>query len=307
MNYSALKKIILLLAAALFLFSFDACSTARGPVGFEREQGVRNGYRDEVKKTKNKKVLPNTPSHGYLATYQYRYYPNCRVYYDDHRKLYFYLESLNWQISASLPNDIQERLDDYVSIETDTDNPYIYYKEHQRKYSPAQAVWGETSKTTPWQHIESRYAVIKYKTLEDLERFNDSIDYLPSKQWLKKLFSFFEQKDPIVSVKQKVDALFERVQQILDTGICKDKVNINIYPNKKSFYEVRKKMIGEDSHFRAWYIFEENTIYINADDVHDGILAHEIAYVIIDHYLNIRPSKAIFEILAIYADENLYY
>ncbi len=44
----------------------------------------------------------------------------------------------------------------------------------------------------------------------------------------------------------------------------------------------------------------------NVDDVHDGILAHEITHVIVDHYLNIRPSKAIAEIIANYVDENLY-
>ncbi|MGD9382849.1 MAG: hypothetical protein PVH55_02255 [Desulfobacterales bacterium] len=245
MNYSALKKIIFLLAIALFLFSFGACRTNRGPIGFEWEQGVGYGYCYDVKETKNEKPLPNTPAHEYRTKYQYR-------------------------------------------------------------YSPTQTVWGETSKTTPWQHIESRYALIKYKTLEDLERFNDSIDYLPSKRWLNNLFSFLDPKDPIASVKQKVDALFERVQQLLDTSMCKGKVVINIYSNKKSFCDVRKRMLGDDCHFRAWYIFDRNTIYINVDDVHDGILAHEIAHVIIDHYLTIRPSTAIAEIIAVYVDENLY-
>ena len=307
MNYSAFKKIIFLLAIALFLFSSGACRTTRGPVGFEWEHGVGYGYHYEVKKTKNKRPPPNTPTYGYRAKYQYRYYPNCSAYYDDYRKLYFYLERLNWQISASLPNDIQERLDDYVSIEMDTDKPYIYYEEHKRKYSPGQEVWGETSRTTPWQHIESRCALIKYKALEDLERFDDSIDYLPGNRGLNNLFSFLEPKDPIASVKQKVDALFERVQQILDMDICRDKVIINIYSNKKSFYEVRNQMIGEDCRFRAWYIFERNTIYINVDDVYNGILAQEMAYAVIDHFVTVRLPRATSKVLALYVEENLYY
>ena len=307
MNYSGFKKIIFLLAIAFFLFSSGACRTTKGPVGFEWEQGVGYGYHYEVKKPKNKRLLPNTPTHGYQAKYQYRYYPNCSVYYDDYKKLYFYLERLTWQNSASLPKDIQKRLDDYVTIEMDTDKPFINYEEHKRKYCPGQIVWGETSRTTPWQHIESRYALIKYKALGDLERFDKSIDYLPGNRGLNNLFSSLGPKDPIASIKQKVDALFERVQQILDTDMCKDKVIINIYPNKKSFYEVRNKMIGEDCHFRAWYIFKSNAIYINIDDVHNGILAHEIAHVLIDHYLTIRPSKTIAEILASYVDANLYY
>jgi len=307
MNYSALKKIIFLLVVALFLFSFGACRTTVGPVGFERERGVGYGYHYELKKTKNKRPQPNAPTHGYRTKYQYRYYPNCSVYYDDYRKLYFYLEKLSWQISASLPNDIQERLDDYVNIEMDTDKPYIYYEEHKRKYSLGQALWGETSRTTPWQHIESRYALIKYKTLEDLERFDESIDYLPSKRGLKSLFSFLDPKDPIASVKQKVDASFVRVQQILNMYRWEDKVIINIYPSKKSFYEVRNKMFGENCHFRAWYIFERNTIYINVDDVHDGILAQEMTYAIIDHFVTVRLPRATSKVLARYVDKNLYY
>ena len=305
MNYSALKKTVFLLAITIFLFSFGACRTNRGAVGYEWKQVVGYGYHHELKKIRNKKPRQNAPTHRYRAKYKYRYYPNCSVYYDNYRKLYFYLERLNWQVSASLPDDIQERLDDSVSIEMDTEYPYIYYEEHKRKYSPSQAVWGETSRKIPWQHIESRYALIKYKTLGDLERFDNSINYLSSKRGLKTLFIFSGPKDPIASVKQKVDAMFERVQQIFDSSVCKDKVIINIYP-KKSFYEVRNKMLGEDCHFRAWYIFEQNTIYVNINDVHDGILAHEMAHAIIDHNLTIRPPRVIAEILAVYADENLY-
>jgi len=305
MNSSGFKKIIFLLAIALFLFSSGACRTTKGPVGFEWEQGVGYGDHYEVKKPKNKRLLPNTPTHGYQAKYQY--YPNCSVYYDDYKKLYFYLERLTWQNSASLPKDIQKRLDDYVTIEMDTDKPFIYYEEHKRKYSPGQILRGETSRTTPWQHIESRYALIKYKSLEDLERFDKSIDYLPGNWGLNNLFSSLGPKDPIASVKQKVDALFERVKQILDTDICKDKVIINIYPNKKSFYEVRNKMIGEDCHFRAWYIFKSNAIYINIDDVHDGILAQEMAYAIIDNFVTVRLPRATSKVLALHVEESLYY
>ncbi|MGD9333676.1 MAG: hypothetical protein PVJ50_01685 [Desulfobacterales bacterium] len=174
-------------------------------------------------------------------------------------------------------------------------------------WAPAQSVWGETSRTIPWQHIESRYALIKYKTLEDLERFNDSIDYLPSKRWLNNLFSFLDPKDPIASVKQKVDALFERVQQLLNMYRWKDKVVINIYPNKKSFCDIRNKTLGDDCHFRAWYIFERNTIYINVNDLHDGMLAQVMAYAIIDHFVTARLPKATSRVLARYVDENLYY
>jgi hypothetical protein len=172
---------------------------------------------------------------------------------------------------------------------------------------PHPSVFGETSGETCWKYIESQYTIIKCETMKGLERFDDNIDFSPGEWGLKSLFSFSASKDPIVSIKKKVDALFERVQEILDMHIRMKKIFIVIYPNKNRFHEVRKKMVGENFGFRAWYIFEHNTIYINAHDIHEGILAHEMAHAIIDHYLTIRPPKATAEILARYVDKHLYY
>lgn len=170
--------------------------------------------------------------------------------------------------------------------------------------TPCQTVLGETSKEASWQCIESRHAIIKYKTLKDLERFNDNINYSPGEWGLTNLFSFSGAKDPIDSIKLVVDAVFERVQEILNMHRRMKKVIINIYPNKKRFYEVNR-MTGKNRRVRSWYVFERNTIYINAEDVHEGMLAHELAHAIINHYLGVRPPRATAEILARYVDKHL--
>ena len=133
MNYSVLKRLMPLLAIVLFLFSFSACRTTGGAVGFEWGQGRGHGDHHEVKKGG---PPPHAPAHGYRAKYKYRYYPSCSVYYDAYRKLYFYLEGPNWRVSASLPHAIQLGLGEHVSIEMDADKPYIYYEEHKHKYPP---------------------------------------------------------------------------------------------------------------------------------------------------------------------------
>ena len=56
--------------------------------------------------------------------------------------------------------------------------------------APNPAVLGETSGETSWQHIESRYTIIKCETLKSLERFDDNIDFSPGEWGLKSLFSF---------------------------------------------------------------------------------------------------------------------
>lgn len=169
-----------------------------------------------------------------------------------------------------------------------------------------QMALGDMSSHASWQRIESSHAIIQYKTLKDLKKFNDNIEYSPGKWGLSNFFSFSGSKDPTDSIKMKVDSVFEKVTEILDMSIWMDRVVINIYPNKKSFDEVRDKLFGEDCRLRAWYLFERNTIYINARDVHEGILAHEIAHAVVDHYLTVRPPKATAEILARYVDKHLF-
>jgi len=138
MNYSVMKRLMFLLTIVLFLFSFSACRTTGGAVGFEWGQGTGNGHHHKVKKAKKGGPPPHAPAHGYRAKHQYRYYPSCSVYYDAYRKLYFYLEGPNWRIAASLPHSIQLGSGGFVGIEMDSDRPYIHYEEHKRKYPPGQ-------------------------------------------------------------------------------------------------------------------------------------------------------------------------
>ena len=68
--------------------------------------------------------------------YSHRYYPSCSVYYDTHKKLYYYPEDENWKISAVLPGNLKRKLGDYVKIETDQDKPFIENEKHVKKFSP---------------------------------------------------------------------------------------------------------------------------------------------------------------------------
>jgi hypothetical protein len=177
---------------------------------------------------------------------------------------------------------------------------------------PGRTAHGEIFSKISRQSLETRYTIIHYDSLKDIKRFNSKIDYSPDEGGLKGLFSISGSKDPISSIKKKVDSVFERVQEILDMHRNMEKVVIIIYPNNKRFYEARTQIIGENligknRRIRSWYIFKQNAIYINAADVHEGILAHELAHAIIDHYLTIRPPRATAEILARYVDKHLYF
>ncbi len=173
-------------------------------------------------------------------------------------------------------------------------------------------LWGHGSQRviasddTAWLKLETRYTIIHYQRQEDLNKFDKNIDYAVGKQDLKAMFSSSDASNLKETLKKKVDAIYRRAQRILDMRKrMPKKVKINIYQNKiqlqDAFYRIYKKR----GRLRAWYIFEYNTIYLNLKDMHEGMLAHEMAHSIIDHYLSVRPPPASAEILARYVDKHL--
>ena len=90
---------------------------------------------------KGKKVEKHSPpdhakAYGRRAKYDYRYYPDVQVYFDIHRKVFFYFEGRGWKMSVTLPSKI--KLAGHVTIEMDTDKPYKEFKTHKVKYPPGQ-------------------------------------------------------------------------------------------------------------------------------------------------------------------------
>jgi len=77
---------------------------------------------------------PWAPAHGYRAKHDYRYYPTAGVYFDISINRYFYYRDGSWQVSVSLPSAIRIDNDDYVHLELETDEPYLYYDEHRKKF-----------------------------------------------------------------------------------------------------------------------------------------------------------------------------
>ena len=167
-------------------------------------------------------------------------------------------------------------------------------------------VSADLSKNTPWHILDTKYTKIHYHSWKDLKKFNNNIDYSFSSMGLKWLFKKKSPNDIENEIKLKVDAVYEKVQEILDMRKSMEKVTIYISHDKQELHSLYQKIFKTPCHLRAWYIYELNAVYMNVDDIHEGILAHEIAHSIIDHYLLIRPPKATVEILARYVDGHLF-
>jgi len=177
---------------------------------------------------------------------------------------------------------------------------------------PGGMAFGEPSRDISWLSLETRHTIISYQSLEDLEKFNRKVEYFPGEWGITRLFFRSASDNLEDEITKKVDAIYERVQEILDMRKRTKKVTINIYSDEKqlqgTFLKLREtafRNYNTSSRIRAWYIHKNNTIYLNNDGLHEGMLAHEIAHSIIDHYLLIRPPRISAEILAQYVEKHL--
>jgi hypothetical protein len=165
------------------------------------------------------------------------------------------------------------------------------------------AVQGQSADDISWRSMKTKYTVIHYQSIKDLKQFNDKVKYGQRGRDLGRPFSSPTSHDVEETIGAKVDLLFERIQEILDMRKTMKKVNINIYQDKRQLHDAYFEIYKKPSHIRACYRYTDNTVYINVKDLHEGLLAHELAHAVMDNYLLVRPPHATAEILARYVDK----
>ena len=137
MNNTPAKRLFVGLAACFFIISTIltfGCAGTKIKAKYEKKDD--SGYSKAEHKHKKGGPPAHAPAHGYRAKHKYRYYPDCSVYHDTERGLYFYIKGDNWEVGASLPNNLRLRLGESVSLELDTDRPYTYHADHVKQYPP---------------------------------------------------------------------------------------------------------------------------------------------------------------------------
>jgi hypothetical protein len=132
------RKVVNIVCILVIGFGFlglnSACQSVA--VGVEEEPTYRSAPPEEAGPPHGHGPPPWAPAHGYRAKYRYHYYPSSYVYYDLGRKLYFYYDGGNWQVSVSLPSRIHIDIDDFVTLEMNTGRPYDYHSEVVKRYPP---------------------------------------------------------------------------------------------------------------------------------------------------------------------------
>jgi hypothetical protein len=162
-----------------------------------------------------------------------------------------------------------------------------------------------TTEHIAWQSLATKYTIIHYQSTKDLKKFYAKVKYGP-KNWGLKVLFFGTCPDVLMEMtSKKVDLVFEKVQKILGMRKKMDKININIYRDKAQLNEAYSEIYPGTCRIRAWYRHANNTVYLNLNDLQEGMLAHELTHAIVDHYLLVRPPHATAEILARHVDSHL--
>ena len=139
MTIQVLKKSLSYLIAIIFVFLFAGSGFADSSNSVKIAKDDEREYAQKRERYESPNGPPaHTPAQGYRAKFKYHYYPRCNVYYDAARGIYFYLKAGIWEAGMSLPSHLQRDLGEYVSLELDTDKPFLYNEEHSKKYSSKQ-------------------------------------------------------------------------------------------------------------------------------------------------------------------------
>jgi hypothetical protein len=129
-------KLLALILGVFLLFGSSGCVGGKAKVSWPQDD--LSGYPAVAGVQKTKGPPPHAPAHGYRAQYGYHYYPAAYVYYDTQKRIYFFLEDGKWIVAADLPAEIRLRLGDSVTIQLETDRPYIHFAEHLVMYPSKQ-------------------------------------------------------------------------------------------------------------------------------------------------------------------------
>jgi len=140
----------------------------------------------------------------------------------------------------------------------------------------------EIHEADEFEAFRAVYVTIYYTHEEDLEKFFWRI----TEDEEINIYSY-----PGIA-KSRIDRIVEKIQALLD--MYPEKFHFNIYVHPRY-----------DKGPLAFYTHKTNSITVYADNITEGVLAHEIGHALVRAYFKILPPKQIREIISQYLDEHL--
>ncbi len=151
-------KIILLLSIIISLASCEITPKKKSQGHHARGSHASKYVRESVKYRKKSKK--HKVAHKQALYRKYYYYPNLSVYYDRHRKVFYYISGKFWKASKRLPKRF--KLTKYrISLKMKTKKPYLAYRKHRKKY--------------PKKHVKKVMKQVAHKKIEETNKGDTKI------------------------------------------------------------------------------------------------------------------------------------
>jgi len=149
--------------------------------------------------------------------------------------------------------------------------------------------------------LKTQYTTLVYEKDELLRDFNHAVSLGSLNHLLRSRKSITADDE----IKNKIDVLIERIQTVLDMHPRELKFRIVLLATDTEVQKIYRSKYGANADFIAFYSQRDKTIYLSVSDIRLGVLAHELAHMIIDHYFGVPPPVKIHEVLAQFVEEHL--
>ena len=149
--------------------------------------------------------------------------------------------------------------------------------------------------------LKTRYATVIYENEGYLRQFNKEVS-LGSLSYLTRNKTSITADDEI---KNKLDAVVERIETILDMFPRELKFKVVLLPSDADVQRVYRTKYGKTVDFIAFYSPRDKTVFFSVDDISLDVLAHELTHVILDYYFGVSPPEKIHEVLAQFVEAHL--
>jgi hypothetical protein len=149
--------------------------------------------------------------------------------------------------------------------------------------------------------LKTRNASVIYEKEDLLRKFNRNIRLGSLSYAARNKMSITVEDE----VRNKVDVILERVKAVLAMFPGNLNFIIILLPSDTDVQKVYIGKFGKKVDFISFYSQREKIVYISVDDVRLGVLAHELAHVVIDFYYETPTPVKVHEILAQFVESHL--
>lgn len=103
----------------------------------------------------------------------------------------------------------------------------------------------------------------------------------------------------------ELDVLYLAIAEILDIHIKKFHCNVKVCSDAASLARISERLFGRTVRVPAFYVVDNNTIYVDASNISINVLGHELAHALQNEYFVVPPPVKIQEVLSGYVEYQL--